>query len=524
MLTRACSREREMAVRSAIGASRARLVRQALTEAMLLSLAASIAGLLLAYGLIRVFVAMAPTSVPYLDRAGIDLRVAAFSVIASLLCGAVFGLIPALQRPREGALAARTAGGARHATLRRTLVAAQIAVSMVLLAAGSLLVQSFARMEHQKLGFAAEGVTTVAMTFPGMRTGSVVGMVSRHNDHEVMDFYLRAEEAMRRLPGVRAVGYSDSFPPGGGWQNRRRLSDMHVDGLEVAPQSTGGTVRWRTVTPEYFHALEIPIVRGRGFTEQDRSGSTRLMIVSEQAAQLLSPKLSSGEELLGKQIKPGTDDTKYTIVGVAKDVRNGGLSDPQIPEIYELRQNVTDDWGTPMPVMVIASAQSTQTMGPWIRTEIARINPRVSVTIEPLSRRIEKLADRPRFETSLLGFFAANGLWMAVLGLYGVMAYLAVQRTQEIGVRMALGAGRADILWMVAREGLRLIALGGTIGLIGALFLTRMLGSLLYEVGPRDPAALAGSAALLGLAAMAATLVPAMRAMRVDPVEALRSE
>jgi ABC-type antimicrobial peptide transport system permease subunit len=148
----------------------------------------------------------------------------------------------------------------------------------------------------------------------------------------------------------------------------------------------------------------------------------------------------------------------------------------------------------------------------------------VPVTIESLSLRVQKLADRPRFEASLLGFFAANGLWMAVLGLYGVMAYLALQRTQEIGVRMALGANRHDILWMVAAEGLRLIALGTAIGLISALCVTRMLSSLLYEVGPRDPAAIAGSAILLALAAMAATLVPAMRAMRVDPVEALRSE
>ncbi len=524
LLTRASSREREMAVRSAIGASRTRLVSQALTESLMLSLFSAALGLLLAGLLLRFFVAMAPTSVPYLDRAGIDLRVAIFSVMASLVCGAVLGLIPALQRSRPGALGARSAGAARHAALRRALVTVQIAVSIVLLAAGSLLIQSFNRIEHQQLGMATEGATTVAMTVPGFRGDAVGGMVSRHNDHETMDFYLRAEQALRRLPGVRAVGYSDSFPPGGGWQDSRRLSDMHMNGQAIEPPATGGTVRWRSVTPEYFRALEISLRRGRGFTEQDRSGTERLMIVNALAAKYLSGAQGGGAEIIGKQIEPGSDGTKYTIVGIAEDVRNGGLSEPQLPEMDILRRNVPEDWGTPVPVMLIASAQSTQAMAPWIRSEITRLNPRVPVTIESLSLRVQKLADRPRFEASLLGFFAANGLWMAVLGLYGVMAYLALQRTQEIGVRMALGANRHDILWMVAAEGLRLIALGTAIGLISALCVTRMLSSLLYEVGPRDPAAIAGSAILLALAAMAATLVPAMRAMRVDPVEALRSE
>jgi predicted permease len=276
----------------------------------------------------------------------------------------------------------------------------------------------------------------------------------------------------------------------------------------------------RRATPDYFRALNIPIVRGRDFTEEDRRSSEHLVILSS----LLAARLFPGEDPVGKRMQGGHDGPWSTVAGVAANVKNSGLTEQDEPEIYFLRRNATEDWGPPAPIMIVDSVLPPKTVAPWVRSQIAGIDPTVPVEMETLQQGVSKLADRPRFETALLGFFALCGLLMAVVGLYGVISFVAAQRTQEIGVRMALGATRLDILRLIAGEGVRLIALGGVIGLVAALAAGRLLKSLLYNVGPRDPETYVAVALLLALVALAATLIPARAAMRVEPVEALRYE
>jgi putative ABC transport system permease protein len=510
MMARSEARERELAVRSALGASRARLIRQTLTEATLLSLAGAVVGLALAAGLLRVFLDLAPTGIPFLERAGLDFRIALFTILLSLVCGALSGLLPALQTPRAFALAARAAKSRKRTVLRRVLVVGQIAVSMVLLSGSALLLKSFQNIEGQRLGMQTGGVFTVQIPLPSFRYNT---------GQKQMDFYLQAEAALRRLPGIRAVAISDSVPPGG-WQGDYRYSDLAVSGKPHPAPGTGGQVDTRSVTPDYFKALNIPVVRGRNFREEDRHSGESLVIVSRLLADLMFP----GEDPIGKRIQAARDPRWHTVVGVAENVKNGGLVEPDNPEMYFLRSNVADYWGGRVPLMIVDSVLSPKATVPWVRSQIAQLDPTVPVTTESLNDQVSKLADRPRFETALLGFFAFCGLLMAVIGLYGVIAFMAAQRTQEIGVRMALGATRMDILRLIAGEGLRLIVVGGIVGLGAALATARLLKSLLYNVGPHDPGTYAAATLLLALVALAATLIPARAAMKVEPVVALRYE
>ena len=514
MMARSAAREREMAVRSALGASRGRLIRQSLTEAFLLTVAGAAAGLALAEGLLRVFIAIAPASIPFLGKASLDLRVALFTVAISLLCGAFFGLAPALEKPRSIALAARAANSGRHAILRRGLVAGQIACSMILLSGAGLLVRSFQKIEEQNLGFHAKGVVTVQIALPWLRYNT---------GQKQMDFYLRAETALRRLPGIRAVAITDSVPPGG-WQGGFRYSGLATEDNPHPTPGTGEMVVSRWVTPDYFRALDIPVVRGRGFSEEDRTSTQPLVVLSR----LLAARLFPGRDPVGKWVRmiviDPTNGPRFTVVGVADNVKNSGLTEQNEPEIYFLRGNVVNDWSGRVPMMVIDSVLPPDTVMPWVRSQIASLDPTVPVEMKTLNRTIGSLASRPRFETALLGFFAFIGLVMAVIGLYGVIAFLATQRTQEIGIRMALGASRLDILRLILREGVRLVAFGGAVGLASAFALSRLLKSLLYGVGPHDPLSFVAVTLLLALVALAATLIPARAAMKVEPVEALRYE
>jgi predicted permease len=510
MMARAEARERELAVRSMLGASQGQLIRQTLTEAILLSIAGAATGMALAEGLLRVFKDLAPTSIPFLGRDGLDLRIALFTVLLSLLCGVLSGLLPALQTPRAMALVARAAKFRRRNVLRRSLVAGQIAISMILLSGAALLLKSFQNMQNQSLGIETGGVSTVQIALPGFRYNT---------GQKQMDFYLRAEAAIRRLPGIRAVAISDSVPPGGGGSGFR-WSDLAVEGKPNPEPGKGGTADGRRVTPDYFQSLNIPIVRGRHFTEEDRRSKDSPIIISR----LMAARLFPGEDPIGKRVHSIHEDKWSTVVGVAENVKNSGLLEPDLPEIYFVRRNSASDWEGRTPVIIVASFLSPKAIAPWVRSQIAQIDPTVPLNVETLNQQVSKLADRPRFETALLGFFAFTGLVMAVIGLYGVIAFMAVQRTQEIGVRMALGASRLNILQLILREGLRLVALGGCIGLAAALLLSRVLKSLLFGIGPHDPASFIAVTVLLALVALAATLIPARSAMKTDPMAALRWE
>jgi putative ABC transport system permease protein len=507
LIARAAQRERELAVRSVLGASRGRLVRQRLTETLLLSMAGAATGLVLAQILLRVFVAIAPAGIPFLDKAHLDLRIINFTVALSVLSGALLGIIPALKRPRVSVLAARWSNSSAKARTRRCLVAGQIAISMVLLSGAALLLRSFRSLERQNLGFETHGVLEAHITLPRYRYATT---------GQQMEFFLAAEAALRRLPGVSAVGMSDWLSPAETDQNDI-FNNIAVQGRPHTTGGTGGMVTCRSVTPDYFNALGIPIVRGQAFNEEQRSSTEHVLILSS----LLASRLYANENPVGQHVQPVPNGPWYTVVGVAANVKNGGLSGADDPEFYRLRRSVAEDWN-PWNVMVIRTSQSPTAATPWVRAQIAQIDPTVPVEIETLAESVSKLADRPRFETALLGFFALCGLLMAVIGLYGVIAFVVAQRTPEIGVRMALGATRMNILRLIAGEGVRLIALGGAVGLVAAVLTAQLLKSLLFHVAPRDPVTYAAVAILLGIVALVATLLPSRAAMKVEPVVALR--
>lgn len=511
LMTRAATRERELAVRSALGASRGRLIRQALMEAILLSLSGALAGCSLAEGLLRLFVAIAPSSLPFLTKADIDLRIVGFTAALALCTSVVFGLIPTMFHPRAIAIAARSTNAQRRAWLRKGMVVCQIAVSVILLAGAALLVRSFERLEAEPLGMQTHGVVTASISLNRYRYTT---------PQKQMQFFLQAEKALRRLPGISAVGLSDTVPPGG-YHHDHIFSIITVDGRAPMTGGTGGMVTWRSVTPDYFRALDIPMVRGQAFGEGQRNSNEEIVIISE----LLASRLFGGQDPIGKRIKPTPNAPWFTVQGVAGSVKNAGLNGDDEPEYYELRRNLVDDWQqASTAVLEIKTTLVPKAMAGWVRAQIESIDPTVPVEVETLDTWVSRLADRPRFETALLSFFAAIGLLMAIVGLYGVVAFMAQQRTQEIGIRMALGATRTDVLRLVLNQGLRLVVVGGVIGLVAALALARVMQAVLFKVAPRDPASFATVAGVLAVVALIAILIPARSAMKTDPVRALRWE
>lgn len=519
LMARGAVRQRELAVRSALGASRARLAGQALTEALLLSLAGAVAGCALAAGLLRVFVAMAPPSIPYLDRAQLDLRIVCFAILLSMVCGVVFGLAPALQRPSGERLSARSLISAPHASARQWLVVGQIAASMVLLAGAMLLMRSFWNLQNQQLGMRDDNTLTVSIT---------LGEHNYATAASKMALFQQLETRLRFGPTVSVVSVSDSLPPAAG-RNGVRYGEILVAGKPHASGDEGTVVRSRLVSPEYFRALDIPVLRGEGFRDEEVNSSDHFVVLSQD----LAGRLFSGEDPIGKRLNfdhVGFPDAPwYTVVGVAANVKNGGLSGEEVPEYYILRRNRVEDWAGygvwgQTSVFVVRSSLASQEMSKWIRSQVAALDPTLPVDIATLRQRVSKLADGPRFQTVLVGFFALTGLVLAVVGLYGVMAFLVAQRTQEIGVRMALGAGRGDILRLVMGRSLRLIVWGAGVGLVAALAASRVLASLLFGVGPHDAVTFALVTVLLVGVGIVATLIPARSAARVDPMLALRCE
>jgi predicted permease len=512
LMARAAGRERELAVRSALGASRARLVRQALTESLVLSLAGAAAGCIFAELLLRLFIAIAPAGIPFLSEAQIDGRIILFTLGISLVCGVLFGLVPALQRPSAEALATRTSMNSGHAFLRQGLVVAQIAASMVLLAGGALLFRSFVNLQNQRLGLRAESVVTASIS---------LGQNAYPTPQRQMAFFQQLQRGLRYGPGVTALALSDSLPPGGDHRDEI-YAGIAVYGQPQPTGGTGGMVAWRSVTPDYFRALSIPILQGRGFTDDELDSSERFVVLSKTLAARLFPGQDPVGKHLGLAVR-AAENPPYTVVGVADDVKNGGLAGADEPEYYRLRRNTPEDWGRDSAI-ILKTNLPADTVENWIRSQVAAIDPTLPVQVETLPERVNKMADQPRFETLLVGFFASTGLLLAVIGLYGVISFLVAQRTQEIGVRMALGATRGDILRLFLRTGIRLILPGAAVGLAAAFAASRVLSTLLFNVSPDDPVVFASVGALLVVVALAATAIPAATATRVDPTVALRCD
>jgi putative ABC transport system permease protein len=518
LMARGAMRQRELAVRSALGASRARLARQALTESLLLSLSGAITGCVLAEGLLRLFIAIAPANIPYLSKVQLDLRIVCVTVLLSIICGVLFGLAPALQKPRDGMLSGRSLTSVSHATVRQWLVVTQIAVSVVLLAGAMLLLRSFSNLENQNLGMRTDNTLTASIT------------LGEHNfptPESRLNFFEQLTTQLRFGPGVTLVSVSDSLPPGPGHLGGR-LDEIVVDGRPSTTPGLTGVLASRLVSPEYFHALDIPMIRGEGFREDDMTVGQHSIVLSKRLADLVFPN----EDPMGHRIrfeKHTGSEPWSVIVGVAADVKNGGLSKEEVPEFYRLRRNLPGDWdwggiwGKTFVIVVRSSLRPDQTSR-WIRSQVAALDPTLPVDVATLHQRVSKLADQPRFQTLLVGFFAATGLILALIGLYGVISFLVTARTQEIGVRLALGANKSDILRLVMGQSLRLIVAGTALGLIAALAATRVLSSQLFGIGANDPGTFVIVTLLLIFVALIATLLPARSASRVNPIVALRYE
>jgi len=510
LLARAATRQRELAVRLALGASRGRLVRQTLTESLLLAATGAVAGCLLAAALLRIFVAIAPEGIPRLQQATVDLRVLLFTLLVSLASGIGFGLAPAMQQhahPRAETLAGWRSLGARHYLLRHSLVAAQICASLVLLTGASLLMRSLWNLQNQPLGMRTGSVLTATVT---------LGQKSYADPPSQSAFFEELERRLHRIPGVTQLALSDSIPLSGTARSTI-YAVIDIAGRPRSAEGTGGMVTWRAITPGYFAALGVPILRGRGFQEQDRDPHRNAVILSDSLARRMFP----GQDPLGKQIQPGRSERWLTVIGVAGNVKNSALMEPDGPEFYVVRHHAPENFGR-TATAILSGPVDPAAMAHWVRAELAALDPTLPVSIETLDQRVGKLAQRPRFNAWLLGLFAAMGLLLAAIGLYGVVSFLVAQRTQEIGVRMALGATPGAVARLVLGHAARWTFAGAALGVIGSLFAARLLEAILFHVSARDPWILAAAVAALCATAMLAAWVPSRRAARVNPMQALR--
>ncbi|HEY2822401.1 MAG TPA: ABC transporter permease [Candidatus Acidoferrum sp.] len=507
-LARTAVREREFAIRTAMGASKRRILCQTLTEGLLISAASAVAGWIVAEELPRAFAALAPDGMAFLRKATLDWRVLLATIVMSFACGVVCGLLPLLELRGVG-LAARTSQTSIRPRLRRMLVVTQIASSVLLSSAAVLLLRSLEKMEAQDFGVNSAQVITAPLS---------VSMRGYDTSQKRMEFFRRAVADLSGVPGFVSVALADSLPPNG---SRHWYSSMAIAGRPpiVSQQVVGA----RAVTAEYFNTLRIRIVRGRGFSEADASSTEHLMVINQSLAALMFPNVDP----VGQQIQPDKDEAFYRVIGVAADTRNDGITAQGLPEYDTLLGSATDEWenrnfysGT----LIIRSALPVAAAAPWIRRQIAGIDRLIPVEVQTMDAQVRRLTARPRFETAVIGFFALAGLVMAVIGLYGVTAYTASRRTHEIGVRIALGASRGDVLRLIMMEGVWLVFFGGVIGLACALSGAHLLRSFLFLVGPYDAVSFVGVAVVLGVVGLAAILLPAVRAMRVDPVCAIRYE
>lgn len=512
LLVRAAGRQRELAVRAALGASRIRLVRQTLTETLLLSILGGIAGCGLASTLLRVFVSIAPEGIVRLQQASLDVRVLIFCLAVTVVSGVLFGLAPALRNPQREWLVGKASGTVRRGVVRQVLVAGQIAGSLVLLAGAGMLLKSLWNIQRVPLGLDAQNVITAQISlaehsFPDMT--------------KQLAFLQQVERRLSRIPGAGILAMSDTLPPSGGMQ-ATFFASIEVPGHAKPSQGTGGMVGWRMVTPNYFAALTIPIPRGRGFTDADRSPDEHPVVLSESLAARLFP----GEDPLGKSLRFTAFDRQgpwRTVVGIAANVKNNGLTSDGDPEFYIPWKNDAETY-VGRAFVIFRTPLERASLVPWVRSQIAELDPTVPVEFATMNARVSKSTARPRFDAVLLSLFAMIGLTLAAIGVYGVVSFLVSQRTQEIGIRMALGATPRSISTMVLLDLSRWTVAGACVGLTVAWFCARLLRSLLFEVKAHDPLLLALASVILLFAAFVAAWIPARRAARVDPMVALRYE
>jgi putative ABC transport system permease protein len=518
LLARAAARQKEISIRVALGASRFRLIRQFLTESILLAALGGVVGLLLSLWGVSLLKAFIPENISQVGDISIDAKVLGFTLLVSLLTGVIFGLAPAAQASnfnlnetlKEGGR--DSAAGSRGNWMRGLLVVAEVAVSLLLLIGAGLLINSFMRLRNVDPGFRADNLLTMQVELPEVK----------YPDHARRSaFYTELISRVEALPGVNSAAVTTNLP----LYSQGNSIGFSIEGRpDPAPgQGRRPTVVTRVISPRYFQTMSIQLLQGRGFSEQDRVDAPAVAVINETMARRFWPE----QDPLGKRITPGSatstsPDDWITIVGVAKDVRQFELvADPK-PQMY--LSYAQAGFFNPRD-LVVSTAVDPLSLAATVRRTVWEVDKDQPVSnIRTMEDIISESIARQRFSMLLLGIFAAVALVLAAVGIYGVMAYTVTQRTREFGIRMALGAGRGDVLRLAVGGGLKLILIGVVIGLVAAFILTRVMSSLLFGVSATDPTTFVIISVVLVSVAILASYIPARRATKVDPMIALRYE
>ena len=508
LLVRAAARHKEIALRAALGASRWRIARQMITESLLLSLAGGLLGSLLAMWGVELLLKLSEDSLPPTIKVQIDATVLGFTLLVSLITGFLFGMAPAFRTFRVNLIDSLKDGvrnGVDASLRNRTrslLVVFESAIAVMLLIGAGLLVRSLIALQQVNPGFDANNVLTLRVDLSRSKYDGA---------DKAADFFQQLETRVAGLPGVETVGLITELPL------TNQLNDIPflVEGRPPVARNDQFGADFRHVNQHYFNALRIPLLRGRYFTEQEVAQSDKVLIVSQQLVDVAFPN----EEALGKRLITGMKSEPYEIIGIVGDVRHRSLADGPYPAMYLPSRDVG---GTNL---VIRTKSDPMNLVAGVRKEVQALDKDQPIAaVKPMSDWLATSVAGPRYRTTLLALFAALAMILAATGIYGVISYSVAQRTHEIGVRMALGANRVDVLKMVVRQGMMLTLAGVVLGLAGAFALTRVMSTLLFEVTAKDPITFAVVAVLLSVVAFVACFVPARRATKVDPLVALRYE
>lgn len=507
LLARGLARQQEIAIRAALRGGRLRIARQLLTESVLIAALGGALGLLFGAWALRAFVLLSPADFPRLNEVALDGRVIAVMLAVTTLAGIAFGLVPAFQASRLDPRDALN-GGDRGATagpskrrLRQGLVIAEVALATVLVISAGLLMKSFGRLVSFDHGFRAENVLVVPIPLRGQINPQFAA------------FYERVLEQTRALPGVESASLAGRTP----MESRGFKFPFRVEGLPAVPQNDLPQAVIRPITAEYFKTVSIPLLSGRAFNDQDRAGAPAAAIINRTFAKTLFPNSEPvGQRLQSAEMK----GQSILIVGVAADVTPEANA-ASVPAVYL----PFSQFPVPGMSLLMPTAGNPLNLVPTIRTQIRALDPNVPLDkIYPLEQKVSEAAISPRFTMSLVGLFAALGMALAAVGIYGVMSCAVIERTKEIGIRRALGAQEPGIVWAVLRQGMALTFGGLALGLVIAVWATRLLTTLLFNVSATDPVTFVGVSSLLIAVAALACYFPARRATKVDPITALRHE